>query len=154
MLDLVARVPSLPAMTDAAIEAVRELAGREMELPQIDLDTRQVLHARAYTRTVCLPAGSRLTGALIKTATQVFVWGDVIVRLGDGASRRVTGHHIITASAGRKQVFDAIRETYITMVFGTLAQTDEEAEREFTDEFELLVTRRDGASNHVTITGE
>jgi hypothetical protein len=67
--------------------------------------------------------------------------------------RRVTGYQVVPAAAGRKQAFRAVADTHITMVFPTNARTVDEAEREFSDEFERLASRKDGAVNEAIITG-
>ena len=53
----------------------------------------------------------------------------------------VTGG-LIAGAAGRSQVFRAIEDTFITMLFASDADSIERAEEEFTDEFENLLTRR------------
>ena len=56
------------------------------------------------------------------------------------------------ARAGRKQIFVTRKPTVITMIFRTDAQTVEQAEAEFTDEAELLMSRQSD-SDLVLITG-
>lgn len=153
MFEIAAPAQTLPAMSAKALATVRAFAAEELQEPQVDLDTTHVLHGGVYSRTVCLPAGTTITGAPIKIATQVIIQGDVVVWLGS-ESRRVAGYNVLPASAGRQQVFAAIRETFITMLFPTKAKTVEEAEREFTDEADTLASRRDGARNQIVITGE
>lgn len=152
MDNLVVRT-ALPAMTSVAIDMVRALEEREASKPQIALDTQHVLHAGIYSRTIRMPAGTMITGALIKIATQVIVQGDAIVWLGD-KERALAGYNVLPASAGRKQAFVAISETFITMFFPSQAKTVEEAEREFTDEADRLASRRDAGHNQIVITGE
>ena len=65
----------------------------------------------------------------------------------------VEGYRVLPASANRKQAFRSRGAFIITMLFPTDAKTVEEAEREFTDEFELLLSHRQDL-NTVTITGE
>lgn len=100
-------------------------------------------HAGMYARTIKVPKGIMITGVLIKIPTIVVVHGDCYVTLGDKV-RRLTGYHVLSASAGRKQMFRAIEDTHITMLFPTSAQTVAEAEEEFTDEAHLLQNRRAG----------
>ena len=140
-------------MDETAIRKVRALQQNDAALPQIALDTHHVLHAGLYARTVRLPPGVRLTGALIKIATLVIVQGDTFVWLG-AESRRLTGYAVLPASAGREQAFVSVAETFITMIFPTRARTVEEAEREFTDDHELLASRHQDAHNEIIITGE
>lgn len=143
----------LPPMTPNAITRVQATQIMEAAKPQVALDTQHVLHAGLYSRTIRMPPSVRITGALIKIATLVVVQGDCWVWLGD-KSRRLTGYHVLPASAGRKQAFWSVKETHITMIFPTDAKDVESAERQFTDEAHLLASRLDGTPNEVIITGE
>jgi hypothetical protein len=142
---------TIPAMSPRAIANVRELEARVLALPQTPIETHHAFHAGVYARTIMAPAGTLLTGALIKIATLLILDGDADVYL-DGESRRFTGYHVLPASAGRKQAFVTHADTHLTMLFATQAKTVEDAERAFTDEADLLGSRRD--SNRITITGE
>lgn len=153
MSDLTLRAARLPAMSDEAIHSVRLLQIAEAELPQVPLDTQHVLHAGLYARTLRLPDGVEMTAALIKRPTLVIVVGDALVWLG-AETHRLSGHSVLPASAGRKQVFFALTETFITMIFPTDAKTVAEAEAQFTSESDMLASRRSGARNDVVITGE
>jgi hypothetical protein len=143
----------VPAMSDAAIDKVRQLEKVALTKPQIDIATDHVLHAGVYSRTILIPTGSLLTGALIKVATTLIVCGDVDVYVG-GAKKHVTGYKVLAASAKRKQAFFAHSDTYLTMIFATQSLTIAESENEFTDEADLLFSRRKGALNTTTITKE
>ncbi|WP_369952278.1 hypothetical protein [Ralstonia syzygii] len=144
----------IPAMSDDEVDQVRRLerallsGGAQVELP-----TSHVLHAGMYSRTVHIPADIVLTGALIKVATLLIVSGDATVFVGS-ESVRLRGYHVLPASAGRKQAFIAHAETALTMLFPTRAQTVEEAETEFTDEANLLLSRQHAEQQTLTITGE
>lgn len=151
MRELTAR-PAVPAMSAEAIGNVRELEARVLALPQVAIETDHVFHAGVYARTIMVPAGTVLTGALIKIATLLIVDGDTLIYL-DGEPVRLTGYNVLPASAGRKQAFVTITDTHITMIFATAARTVDEAEREFTDDADDLGSRRDPSSNRVTITG-
>lgn len=154
MSDLIASTPRIPAMTAFAIDKVRQLEELAMDRPQTPLMTAHVLHGGMYARTISLPAGTMITGALVKVATMLIVEGDAIVYVGDAEPIRLQGYNVLPASAGRKQAFVAIEATNITMLLPTAAKTIEEAECQFTDEAHLLVSRRDVGSNHILITGE
>ena len=95
-----------------------------------------------------------ITGVLIKIATLLVIDGDVLVHVGDDAPLRLQGHHVLPAAAGRKQAFLALADTHITMIFASGAASVAEAEAEFTDEVDNLVSRRDVGSNRIIITGE
>lgn len=153
MTDLVAVENRIPAMASAAISKVRALEKALSNAPQEMIDTHHVLHGGQYTRTVKLPAGVVVTGALIKVATTLVVSGDCTVFIGD-QTVRLAGYNILAASAGRKQAFIAHSDTYLTMTFATAATTIEQAENEFTDEADLLLSRSNVGHNTITITGE
>lgn len=153
MRDLVVPV-SIPTMTPEAIALVRRVEdGLLATEPQIDLKMHHLIHAGMYVRSVMVPAGMAITGALVKIATVLVVDGDVIVWIGSDATR-ITGRGILPAAAGRKQMFVALTDTHITMSFPTSARTVEEAEREFTDEADRLASRRSSAINETIITGD
>jgi hypothetical protein len=92
-----------------------------------------------------------ITGALIKIPTVLIISGAVVIYL-DGAAQELHGYHVFAASAGRKQAFVALADTDLTMLFPTAAKTLEAAERAFTDETDLLMSRRDTSSNTITVT--
>ena len=133
---------TIPAMTEEAIDLVRDLEAITLQLPQVDVKTTHVLHGGMYARTVLIPAGVMITGVLIKVETILIVAGDAVVYIGE-KSLALSNHSVLRGAAGRKQVFVAQTDTHLTMIFPTKASTVEEAENEFTDEPELLITRRD-----------
>lgn len=134
-------VAALPSMLLPQIAKVRDLEEAIAAGPQITITITHTLHAGMYARTAHLPPGALITGALIKIPTLLIVNGDCDVYMGDGTAR-LTGQHILTAAAGRKQAFLAYNYTTLTMIFPTSATTVEEAEAEFTDEVEKLQTRQ------------
>lgn len=134
----------IPPMTPAAIARVRSLEEYQLAInPKGDLPVQHDLHAGMYARTIMVPAGIQITGALIKVQTILIVSGDCFVTVGD-AVRRVRGYTVLQAAAGRKQAFRAVADTYLTMIFPTMAVTVDGAERAFTDEFDMLANRRNG----------
>lgn len=139
---------ALPPATPEMLDAVNELQARVMQAEQVPIRTHHMFHAGLYARTILIPAGTVLVGALIKIPTLLIVQGDAEVN-GQG---RITGYAILPGSAGRKQVYVTYQDTHVTMVFPTNAKTVEEAEREFTDEFELLMSHEH--QNDIVITGE
>lgn len=154
MADLAVVTPRIPAMTPAAIDKVRQLEGVASQRPQVTIMTEHAIHGGMYARTIRLPAGVMITGALVKLATLLIVQGDAMAYIGDDEPLRLHGYTVLPASAGRKQAFVAIGDTNMTMVFPTAARTVDEAERKFTDEIDILMSRRDPASNATTITGD
>ena len=145
--------PAVPAMSAAAIANVRALEQRMLAMPQTPIRTDHVLHGGMYARTILIPAGTVLTGALIRVPTMLVIAGDALVTL-DGKAVRLSGYHVLPAAEGRKTAFVTIADTHVTMLFPTAARTVVEAEAEFTVEADRLGSRRDPASNHITITGE
>jgi hypothetical protein len=118
------------------------------EIKQISLPISHNFDAGMYSRTVRVPAGLYITGALIKIPTQVVVSGKCMANLGDEIVK-IEGYAVLSGPAGRKQIFVAIEDTYITMVFPSAARTVAEAEAEFTDQAADLNSRRPGATNEV-----
>lgn len=150
MTDIVTRTaPALPAMSGEAIQRVVQFEDLLLMAPQFPLQMQHVIHAGLYSRTVQLPPGVVITGALVKIPTLLIVCGDTMVWLGE-EGRRITGYAVLPAAAGRKQAFRTIAETYLTMVFPTQARTVQEAEREFTDDYRKLAA---GVAETI-ITGE
>jgi hypothetical protein len=153
MSNLVVAENRIPAMTDQAIAKVRELEQSLLLMPQGDVDTWHVIHGGMYARTILVPAGVVLTGALVNVPTMLIVNGHVMVYIGDEVLN-MSGHNVLAASKGRKQGFYAVTDTWLTMVFATDAKTVEDAENEFTDEADKLMSRKPTAKNLIIITGE
>jgi hypothetical protein len=145
------RGASIPTMSREAIDRVRQLEEETLQMPQVDIATHHVIHGGLYARTICVPAGVLLTGAEIKRPTVLIVSGHAHVTL-DGDTVRLEGYHVLPASAGRKQAFLAVEDTMLTMLFPTCAQSVEEAEAQFTDDADRLMSRT--GENTVVITGE
>lgn len=135
--------PTLLPMSDESIEKVRRLEGELLELPQVDPETAHLFHAGLYARTVKIPAGALMTGALIKIATVLIISGSVTV-FTEGEPLDIDGYAVIQGAAGRKQAFLTRSETSITMLFATDAKTIDEVENEFTDETGRLLSRKMG----------
>lgn len=134
-------IRSLPAMTGEAIDKARETESRMLGMPQVDLPVSHALHAGMYHRTIIIPAGVAITGALIRVPTLLIVSGHCEVFTGTNVAT-LRGHHVLQAEAGRKQVFLAHADTHLTMIFPTAAVTVEEAEDEFTGEADRLQSRQ------------
>lgn len=152
---LIASIASgvINSMSDEAVEKVRKFEGEVKKLPQVNIATYHVMHAGMYARTIMIPAGCTLAGALIKVATILIVSGHVRVFL-DNETAEMSGYNVLAASANRKQAFLALTDTWLTMIFTSNAKTAFDAENEFTDEADLLMSRKDGAISRITVTGE
>lgn len=153
MNDVVTLQARVPAMSDHFIAQLNAVQVRLSTLPQVAMATHHVLHGGSYTRTIKLDAGVFIISALIKRPTTIIVCGDVTVNLGESVVR-LTGYNVLPASGKRKQAFQAHADTYITMTFATNASTIEEAEKEFTDDADQLMSRHSNAVNEIIITGE
>lgn len=144
----------IPAMSAPSIQKVRELEKELLKLPQGQYNTNHVLHAGMYARTLITPPHTLITGALIKVPTILITHGEITAYVGDG-NVRLHGYNVLPASAGRRQaVFSHETDAYYTMIFPTTCKTVEDAEKHFTDEYELLASHRDEKFNYTVITGE
>ena len=144
---------SIGRMSESAIEKVRKLEEFSLKNAQTKIPTRHVFHAGIYSRTITIPAGVWLTGAYIIVPTLLIVSGHTLV-FCDDAWIEIDGYRVVPASSGRKQAFIALSDTHLTMNFSTSATNVEDAENEFTNEAERLMSRLIDAENSVTITGE
>lgn len=130
-----------PLSLMASPEAVRELERHMMELPQVEVDTHHLVHGRMYARTILIPAGVMLTGALTNCDNICVVHGDITVTTDDG-THRLTGYHVLPAKAGFKRAGVAHADTYWTMLCHTDLVDVHEIEDEISDESHLLQSRR------------
>ena len=140
-------------MSNYGIGKAREIEAAVLAVPQVTIATEHSIHAGVYTRTIMIPKGIVIAGALIKRSTNLIISGHVIVSLGDDTVE-YQGYAVLQASANRKQAFVAKEDTYLTMFFNTDATTIEDAENEFTDEGALLMSRQSDAINRINVTGE
>ena len=149
MNELAVCIDKIAPMSISEIDRVREFEAVILTLPQAELPTTQLLHAGMYARTMFVRAGVTVVGAFMQCATILIISGDMKVYIG-AETVEFHGYNIIPASAGRKQAGYAITDTYVTMLFPTEAKTIEEAEEEFTDEADKLITRN-GGTNQITV---
>jgi hypothetical protein len=153
MSNLTVSEKRIATMSESAIEKVRTFESLMAERPQEEIGTDHVIHGGMYARTVKIPAGVAITGTEIKVATLLVLQGDALAYTDDGAIE-LHGYNVIAASAGRKQVFVALTDTWLTMIFPSAATSIEQAEDEFTDEANMLITRRGIGKQTIVITGE
>lgn len=133
----------LPAMPEEGVARAYAFEKALLAQEQIPVKTEHVLHAGLYARTLYVPSGVLVAGVLIKIPTVLIVHGDTLFYTGDGFVR-LTGYNVLQTPAGRKPALVTFTPTVFTMLFATQAKTVDEAEREFTDEFENLITRKAG----------
>jgi hypothetical protein len=130
-------VPSLMASP----EAVRELELFTLAMPQVEIKTEHLVHGGMYARTIFIPAGTLLTGAMMNVDNICVMSGDISVTTDEGTVR-MTGFHIVPASAGFKRAGFAHADTYWTTLMPTDKTDVSEIEDEMTDESDMLQTRR------------
>jgi hypothetical protein len=143
---------SIPPATPEILAKLDDVQSKLLVDEQLDLATEHVLHGGMYARTLRLAPGVIITGALIKIPTLLVFKGHADMLVGDEWIE-LMGYGVIPASAGRKQVFVTHSPVELTMLFPTQAKTVEEAEAEFTDDAERLLSRR-STRDIVVITGE
>lgn len=152
-LSIMGSIPRLPAMTAEAIDKVRMIENVSLALcEQVEFPTEHLIHGGMYARTLHMQAGQVLTGALLKIATVLIVSGDCAVFIGD-ETIELRGYSVLPGSAGRKQVFLAHTDVSMTMLFPTQTVTVAQAEQEFTDEYQMLMTNHQDCVKTL-ITGE
>lgn len=140
-------------MTESAIDKVVAFENTMKQLPQVAICTEHLIHAGMYARTIVIPAGTAVTGVLIKIPTIVVISGQCTFYNGDGTTN-VNGCQVFAASGKRKQACYAITDTTWTMLFKTDEKSVEGCESVFTEEPERLASRGLEAQNVITITGE
>lgn len=136
-------------ITKEDMDLVLALENEVKKLPQMNVVTHHTLHAGVYTRTALLKKGTVSTGSFMKIPTTILINGNLRFLVGKKV-HNIIGFKAIPACANRKQFAYAIEDTYITMLFKTNANTIDEAEEEFTDDFEFLISRN---TNSINIIG-
>lgn len=142
MNELITR-DELPPCSPEDVKAMDDLMDEVKKLPQVMIAVDHFIHAGMYVRTCFIPAGYVIVGALIKVPTVLIVNGHCKVTVGSRV-KMIDGYVVLKAGGGRRQAFLAIDDTYVTMQYATKAETVEQAEREFTDEYDLLQTNNKG----------
>lgn len=133
--------PSSANVAPSKIEQVRRLESQLLAMPQVDLQTQTLLHGGMCARTILVPAGVALTGALTRKANVCVVIGDITVTTDEG-TKRLTGFHVLPAAGGLKRAGFAHADTFWVTVWPTEAACAEDAEDDMTDESDMLQTRR------------
>lgn len=132
-------------MNELAIKSQRlEVLGQQLleNFPSVEIETEHHLHAGVYSRTIYVPKDTVVVGLAIKIPTQLIACGHFVLTDG-GVSQEFKGYHVFDGIAGRRAAVRAIENSAFTMLFHTDAKTVEEAENEFTDEPERLLTRKE-----------
>ena len=124
-----------------SIEAVRELEAHLLDLPQVDMATTHVIHGGMCARTIMIPAGVVLTGALTNCDNVCVVCGDIAVTTDEGP-KRLTGYHVLPANAGAKRAGVAHSDTWWTTIHCTALTEITDIENEFQKYFLTIKTKR------------
>ena len=122
------------------LDAVRRLEAELLALPQVDLSTESLVHGGMCARTILIPAGTVLTGAMTNMDNVCIVCGDIEVTTDEGV-KRLTGYHVLPAKAGAKRAGVAFADTWWTTIWPTQLTDIEAIEDEATPESHLLQTR-------------
>lgn len=140
-----ARVPCTASLSASSPESIQAVTAVEQwslaHVQQVDVPTEHLLHAGMYARTMRIPAGSVVTGSLMKIPTVLIIHGHAEMLTGNGWAA-IDGYAVLAGSAWRKQICVARSAVEVTMLFPTQAETVEAAECEFTDEYEKLMSRK------------
>jgi len=141
---------AVPATAPETLEKIANYEQEVRKMPQIHIQTEHLFHAGMYARTIRLAARVAITSVLIKIPTTIIVNGRCRVFTGEWLD--LSGYNVIPANGGRKLLYITAEPTQITMLFPSNAKTVEEAERQFTEEFEMLLSRSCN-DDVVTVTG-
>jgi hypothetical protein len=151
-MSLIKPFAAIAPATPDALALVDDIESKLLSVEQVDVVTEHILHGGMYSRTIRLAPGIVITGALVKIPTLLVFNGHADVLIGEEWAQ-FNGYGVIPGSAGRKQAFVTRSDVELTMIFPTQAQTVEEAEAQFTDECERLMSRR-STLDVIVITGE
>lgn len=127
----------------AKIRGIREALKEELVAnpdAEVEIPCEQHLHAGFYSRTIFIPKDTVAVGVTITKDTQLVIAGHVLMNDGTHVVE-IDGYRVLECKAGRAQIARTLEDTYMTMSFATDAKTVREAEDEFTDEPEQLLTR-------------
>jgi hypothetical protein len=145
--------PALPPVSRETLDKLAIVQEALLSVEQVPVATEHLLHGGMYARTIRLQAGAVMVGSLMKLATVLIVNGYGSALAGEDRID-LEGYNVMPGSAGRKLLFVARGPVEMTMIFPTQARTVEEAENEVCAEAHLLMSRKDGRRDTVTITGE
>ena len=133
------------AQCRAQVERLESIAAT---MPQVQIPTEHVFSGGMYARTITIPAGIVLTGAVHTTDHLCVVNGDISV-LTDNGPQRLTGLHVLATKAGAKRAGYTHAPTRWTTICRTDAQDVHAAEAALVERPETLQSRNPmiGAGN-------
>jgi cytoskeletal protein CcmA (bactofilin family) len=133
---------------DAIIEKVKGFEEILLQLPQVDLNTTHSLAGEVYSRTIFIPAGVTLTGAIHNKDHVNIMCGDITVSTDTGM-KRLRGYHVFPTKAGMKRVGYAHADTYWTTVLQTKETELSKIEEDITPEYTKLQTSLPGITSKI-----
>ncbi len=131
----------LTASSGPTREQVNRFEGLLRQVPQIDFGAMHCLSGKVYVRSIFIPAGAALTGAVHKTDHVNIVLGDIMVSTDEGM-QRITGFQILPTKAGMKRVGVALADTHWATCCATSQSEIEAIEDELVEDAHLLQTRQ------------
>ncbi len=144
-------LPSLVRASRETLDFTERVHEALLQVADVEIATEHVLHGGMYARTIRLEAGVAMVGSLIKRATVLIIHGSVSLLAGDELVD-LEGYNVLPGFPGRKGLFVTRGPVEMTMIFPTQAATVEEAENEVFAEADILMSRKDGGRDTVTIT--
>jgi hypothetical protein len=133
---------------DAIIEKVKVYEELLTQLPQVDLNTTHALAGEVYSRTIFIPAGVTLTGAIHNKNHINIMCGDITVSTDTGM-KRLRGYNVFPTKAGMKRVGYAHADTYWTTVLQTKETELSKIEEDVTPEYAELQTNTLGITSEM-----
>lgn len=106
-----------------------------------DVPTEHFIHAGCYVRTCMVPKGIICAAVEIIVPTVVVICGKGTAFCGDKKCE-IDGYYVMRGEAPRQMAFLAEEDTYFTMFYATDKTNPIDCEEEFTDQTDLLLTRR------------
>lgn len=104
---------------------------RMLEQPQVHIEVHHSFSGGMCTRTVKVPKGVLLMGAIHLTDHVNVMYGDISI-FSDGVERRLTGYNVVPSAAGVKRLGFTHEDTYWSTILRTDLTTAEEVESQLT----------------------
>lgn len=110
------------------------LAQEEMKkLPQVNIEAKHVFVNGMCTRTIMIPKGTTLIGAIHLTDHVNIMCGDITI-YSEMGQHRLTGYHVIPSESGTKRMGFAHEDTCWTTILKTDLTSAQEVEKLLTAE--------------------
>lgn len=131
---------------------LQEIEDKILEQPQVEVETGHYIADGVYLRSILIPEGATLTGAVHLTETiDVMVYGDLTVVTEEGTRRITKAGSVFVSKPGLKKVAYAHKETLwmtVHAVDNIKEKTMDDIEKElWVDsyrDYQLLLTQKEG----------